>query len=34
MAMMSQGQAALVRQAQEVTEGVIEATPVRARRAR
>jgi hypothetical protein len=34
MAMMSQGQAALARQAQEVTDGVIDATEVRARRAR
>ena len=34
MAMMSQGQAALARQAQEVTHGVIDATEVRARRAR
>ena len=34
MAMMSQGQAALVRQAQEATEGVIDATTVRARRTR
>lgn len=34
MTMMSQGQAALARQAQEVTDGVIDATEVRARRAR
>jgi hypothetical protein len=34
MAMMSQGQAALVRQAQEATDGVIDATTVRARRTR
>jgi hypothetical protein len=34
MALMSQGQAALVRQAQEATDGVIDATTVRARRTR
>lgn len=34
MAMMSQGQAALVRQTQEATDGVIEATELRGRRAR
>lgn len=34
MAMMSQGQAALLRQTQEATDGVIEATDIRARRTR
>jgi hypothetical protein len=34
MAMMSQGQAALLRQTQEATDGVIEATETRGRRAR
>jgi hypothetical protein len=34
MALMSQGQAVLVRQAQEATDGVIDATTVRARRPR
>lgn len=34
MALMSQGQAALVRQAQEATDGVIDTTTVRARRTR
>jgi hypothetical protein len=34
MAMMSQGQAALLRQTQEATSGVIEATDIRARRTR
>jgi len=34
MAMMSQGQAALLRQTQEATDGVMEATDIRARRTR
>jgi hypothetical protein len=34
MAMMSQGQAALTRQVQEATDNVVDATEVRARRAR
>jgi hypothetical protein len=34
MAMMSEGQAALLRQTQEATSGVIEATDMRARRTR
>jgi hypothetical protein len=34
MAMMSQGQAALLRQTQEATDGVTEATDVRGRRTR
>ena len=34
MAIMSQGQAALARQVQEATHGVVDATEVRARRAR
>lgn len=34
MAMLSQGQAAMTRQAQEATNGVIDATEARARRAR
>ena len=34
MAMLSQGQAAMTRQVQEATDGVIDATEVRSRRAR
>ncbi len=34
MAMMSQGQAAFTRQAQEATRGVVEATDIRSRRSR
>ena len=34
MAMMSQGQAALLRQTQQATDGVVEATDIRGRRGR